>query len=138
MVSDRLKIAQVCWHYGPYHEGISRSVFVLSERLAVDHEVHVFAARFDGEEHDGLHFRRVRVPGWLGWFWVAGFALSSGRMVSKGQFDLVHVHVPCLTRAEVASCHFFPRVMTRWMRSLSGEAKQWLSPADLSPHKKVN
>lgn len=123
-----LKIAEVCWQFGGHQEGISRAVTELSVRLSRQHDVHVFAHAFYGTETKSLHFKKVPVPPRMGWFWALGFSFNSGKMLSKERFDVVHLHVPCFADAQFVSCHIFPRVMLKWVKSLKGQAKRWLTP----------
>ena len=127
-MSNRLKIAQVCWQFGGHQEGISRAVTELSVRLAQQHDVHVFAHGFSGSEGSTLRFRKVPVPPRLGWLWALGFSMSSAMMLRKECFDIVHVHVPCLHQANIVTCHIFPRIMRRWAKSLNREARTWMTP----------
>lgn len=123
----RLKVAQVCWKYGGHHEGISRAVTELSERLSQDCDVYVYAGSFSGVETSSLKFRQVEVPGICGWFWVVFFGINSGRMIPQGDFDIVHLHVPSFALADVVTCHIFPEVMLGWVNSLGKAAREWIT-----------
>lgn len=127
MSRGRPRVGHVCWQYGGHHEGISRAVTELCERLSQNCDVYIYASSFSGYERDSLHFRKVKVSGLLGWLWVVGFGIASGRMLAEDRLDLVHLHVPAFAQADFVTCHIFPEVMLKWTNSLEGEARQLLT-----------
>ncbi|GEM_PF-147722 len=87
-----------------YHKtgGHSRYVAELAERFAGEHEVHVFANRFDGPLHEAIRYHRV--PAWRisSLTTILSFLPLATLRVGRG-FDIVH--------AQGASC-WCPDVVT--------------------------
>jgi UDP-glucose:(heptosyl)LPS alpha-1,3-glucosyltransferase len=102
-----MKIARVVHRYNK-QEGISRGVAEVVEKLAREHEVHVFANSWDDVGDSGIIFHKVpQMPQWPN-RWIAqilGFFIFSARMLKKDRFDIVHLHNSSAYPCDVITCH---------------------------------
>lgn len=102
-----MKIARVLHRYNK-REGISRGVVEVVERLAREHEMHVFAHSWDDNGDSGIIFHRVpQMPQWPS-RWIAqilGFFIFSARMLKQYHFDIVHLHNSSAYPGDVFTCH---------------------------------
>jgi UDP-glucose:(heptosyl)LPS alpha-1,3-glucosyltransferase len=111
----RLRIAIVSPKFGLFG-GAERFAYELTERLSRNdrYEFHVFANRWK-EGSGRVVFHRVPAVRFPRSLRPLGFAWFSGRMVSRGRFDLVHTHERVF-RADVVSIHFVPHA--DWVRDV--------------------
>jgi UDP-glucose:(heptosyl)LPS alpha-1,3-glucosyltransferase len=106
-----MKIARVVQRYNK-QEGISRGVVEVAERLAKEHEVHVFANSWDDYGNSEIIFHKVpQIPQWPSRYiaQIFGFFVSSARMLKQHDFDIVHLHNSSACASDVVSCHGCPR-----------------------------
>lgn len=102
-----MKIARVLHRYNK-REGISRGVAEVAERLAREHEVHVFAHSWDDDGDSGIIFHRVpQMPQWpsRSIAQILGFFIFSARMLKQYHFDIVHLHNSSAYPGDVVTCH---------------------------------
>ncbi len=111
----RLRIAVVVPKFGLIGGG-ERFAYELTERLSRNdrYEFHVFANRWKAGA-GRIAFHRVPAVRFPRFLRPLGFAWFSGRMVSRGQFDLVHAHER-IFRADVVSLHSVPHA--EWVREV--------------------
>jgi len=128
----RLKIAMLVRHYNPSGGGAERYCVELTEQLALQHEVHLFAQTVSGHSpnitvhHIPQWLERPRYINQLLFSWFT-------RKETQGEFDIVHSH-DMVTHANVYTLHV-PCVRTRWTEA-KGIRKilRWLNTL-LSPRK---
>jgi UDP-glucose:(heptosyl)LPS alpha-1,3-glucosyltransferase len=99
----RLRIAFVVHDYHR-HGGQSRYVAELAGRFKREHEVHVFANRFEEADPAGLTYHHV--PAWRrnALATVVSFVLPATLMVSR-RFDVIHAQGLCGLRHNVVTAH---------------------------------
>jgi len=129
-VGRKLRIAVLMRDFIPVR-GAEKYCVELTRRLAREHEVHVFAQAFSGEQILGVHYHRIRrwleKPRWINhWLFARQTRDAVGR-VGRG-FDIVHshdvlgyadvytVHVPCF-RSRYSEAAGLDR-LTLWLRTL--------------------
>ncbi len=99
-ISERLRpfmrIAQFAESYRPVINGAAVAVDAISDALAQEHHVEVFAPRFSGHTDTKLvhRFPSYSFPGHRDYPLAIPFSASIGRHFSKGAFDVVHTHSP--------------------------------------------
>jgi UDP-glucose:(heptosyl)LPS alpha-1,3-glucosyltransferase len=127
-----MKIACITWSYDE-HQGISRCVVELTARLAVEHEVHVFAAESAVEPRPGVHVhtvalrqRRAHLNDW-------DFFFRAGRLLRSSRFDLVHAHFPVWAPTDLYTCHGLARMALRAWRLFPREARRDVPTLGLLP-----
>jgi UDP-glucose:(heptosyl)LPS alpha-1,3-glucosyltransferase len=91
--------------------GTERITSELVDRLSAEHEVHVFAHRFDAAQYPRLRFHRVPALPWPGLATFLSFFVQSGRVLrraerARGRFDVVYSPGPNCAAVEVATAHF--------------------------------
>jgi UDP-glucose:(heptosyl)LPS alpha-1,3-glucosyltransferase len=112
---ERRKVAVVVPKYGTIGGG-ERFVYELTERLARDprYEVHVFANRWRPGSAP-VTFQKVPGVPLPRFLRQAAFAWLAGRLLEKGNFDLVHAH-DRIFRADVFTMHSIPH--ETWVRDV--------------------
>jgi len=128
----RLKIAMLVRHYNPSGGGAERYCIELTEQLALQHEVHLFAQTISGHsENITPHL----IPQWLERPRYINQLLFSWltHKATQGKFDIVHSH-DMVTHANIYTLHV-PCVRTR-LTEAQGIRKilHWLNTL-LSPRK---
>jgi len=128
----RLKIAMLIRHYNPVGGGAERYCVELTEQLAKEHEVHLFAQTVASHsENVAVH----KIPQWLERPRYINQLLFSWftRKATKGKFDIIHSH-DMVSHADIYTLHV-PCVRTRWTESKG--IRKWLRWANtlLSPRK---
>ncbi|WP_435022609.1 glycosyltransferase family 4 protein (plasmid) [Tundrisphaera sp. TA3] len=100
----RLRIAFVIHDYNR-HLGQGRYVAELASRFRADHDVHVFANRFEEPDAAGITYHHV--PAWRpnALATILSFAIPATAM-ARGPFDIVHAQGLCGLRHDVATAHF--------------------------------
>jgi len=96
-----MKIALVTLHYNRQF-GIERYVSELAERLASEHEVHVFASSWADTQDEKITFHRIPVFSSKPSLMTLSFLLSVSSRLLRHDFDIVHNHwgglfVPSIT-----------------------------------------
>jgi len=128
----RLKIAVLIRHYNPTGGGAERYCVELTEQLAQQHEVHLFAQTVSGHSPNvTVH----KVPQWLERPRYINQLLFSWftRKETQGKFDIIHSH-DMVTHANIYTLHV-PCVRTRWTETQGiRKALRWLSTL-FSPRK---
>jgi len=87
-----MKIALVIDRFLPAKGGGERYVQILAEKLAErGHNVTILARRFPPDTPPKrIHYHRIKVPNWPGFFKVLSFARNCREEIEKGDFDIVH------------------------------------------------
>jgi UDP-glucose:(heptosyl)LPS alpha-1,3-glucosyltransferase len=91
--------------------GTERITSELVDRLAAEHEVHVFAHTFDSRGYPGVQFHGVRILRWPGLAGFLSFYAVSERALRRaarahGAFDVVYSPGPNCSAAQVVTAHF--------------------------------
>lgn len=116
MEAPSLRIAHVTATFPPYRGGTGTVCFHNARAVARrGHEVHVWTAALAGappsEQLDGVSVRRLRPLAQLG-----NAALLAGLLPALRPYDLIHLHAPFITGAELAAAaaalHGIPLVMS--------------------------
>jgi len=112
---QRIRIAVVVPKFGLIGGG-ERFAYELTERLSRNdrYDFHVFANRWK-EGAGRIAFHRVPAIRFPRFLRPLGFAWLSGRLVSRGRFDLVHAHERVF-QADVISLHSVPHA--EWVRNV--------------------
>ncbi|MDB5311170.1 MAG: hypothetical protein JWO38_5372 [Gemmataceae bacterium] len=102
-LTDRLRIAFVVHDYHR-HGGHARYTAELAGRFKRDHDVTVFANRFEEPDPTGITYRHV--PAWRAnaLTTIASFILPATALV-RGRFDVVHAQGLCGLRQNVVTAH---------------------------------
>ncbi len=117
-----MKIARVTLFY-ERQTGISRGVAEVVERLAEEHEVHVFASSWDEAAGGRIFFHKV--PAWSNRYSLrkSCFFVASGIMLRRYKFDIVHLHHPSLYQCDVVTCHGLARAGMHAMRTAAKDSR---------------
>jgi len=129
---QRLKIAVLIRHYNPSGGGAERYCVELTEQLALQHEVHLFAQTVSNHSANIVVHQ---IPQWLERPRYVNQLLFSWhtRKATQGKFDIVHSH-DMVTHANVYTLHV-PCVRTRWTETQGiRKVLHWLNTL-LSPRK---
>lgn len=91
-----MRIAQFAESYRPVINGAAVAIDAISDALAEEHHVEVFAPRFPGHVDTKLvhRFPSYSFPGHRDYPLAFPFSASIGRHFSKAAFDVVHTHSP--------------------------------------------
>lgn len=128
-----MRVALVTWAYDK-QQGMGRCVAELAERLARSHEVHIFAPSWATRGAVAVEVHPVPVVFRRWYLMVPAFFLSSGRLLKRHRFDVVHLHVPSHHHAHVVTCHSVPRAGIEYLRGLPAEAGMELPLRQALPH----
>lgn len=102
------------------HGGHSRYVAELATRFKSDHEVHIFANRWEEPDPTGITFHKI--PAWI---WreitkVLTFIIPATLKAPRG-FDIIHAQGLCGMRHDLTTCHFIQPV---WLRELKARGQK--------------
>lgn len=119
-----MKIAFIVHDYHR-HGGHARYVAELASRFKKDHEVHVFANRWEEPNPENITFHKVPAITWKEITKVLSFILPATWMAPKG-FDIIHAQGLCGLRHDLATAHF---IQTTWLSALAkrGLKGGWIS-----------
>jgi UDP-glucose:(heptosyl)LPS alpha-1,3-glucosyltransferase len=101
----RLKIAFIVHDYHR-HGGHARYVVELAERYAKDHEVHVFANRFEVTTSSRIRFHHVPAIRQNALFSILSFVLPASLQTQLSSFDIVHSQGLCGLKQNITTMHF--------------------------------
>ena len=119
---DRLRIAFVVHDYNRVL-GHSRYVVELAERFARQHEVHVFANRFD-DLPDGIVAHRVPALRFSALATIFSFVVPASVMVGRA-FDVVHAQGLTVFSPDVVTAHISNARWYQGRRLLQGDNLSW-------------
>lgn len=71
-------------------DGSARAVNEVAERLAVKHEVHLFARKAEDIDLSAVQWHPVRGPGWPEYADFTSYHFLAGKMLQQHRFDIVH------------------------------------------------
>lgn len=96
-----------------------RYVHELAQRFSRDHEVHVFANRFESDDAENIRFHHV--PAWRAntLTTVLSFAATSTLQI-RGGFDVIHCQGFCGFYGDVFTAHICNRAWDLALRNLEG------------------
>ena len=83
------------------HEGTSRAVLEVAERLASDHEIHLWARRAQDYDESKIQLKRVPGPGWPSVLDLASFVRVADRQLKNSDYDIIHCAGVNTTLADV-------------------------------------
>jgi UDP-glucose:(heptosyl)LPS alpha-1,3-glucosyltransferase len=101
--NDRLRIAFVVHDYHR-RGGHARYTAELASRFKRDHEVTVFADRFEEAEPAGITYRHIPAVRVNALAAIVSFLLPAALLV-RGRFDIVHAQGLCSLRQDVVTAH---------------------------------
>ncbi|MBA2305261.1 MAG: glycosyltransferase family 4 protein [Acidobacteria bacterium] len=119
---ERLRIAFVVHDYNRVL-GHSRYVAELAERFAADHDVHVFANRFEGLPA-GIVAHRVPALRFSALSTIFSFVLPASLMVGS-RFDIVHAQGLTVLSPDVVTAHISNARWLEGRRLLEGKNLSW-------------
>jgi UDP-glucose:(heptosyl)LPS alpha-1,3-glucosyltransferase len=122
MRRERLKIAFVVHDYNRVL-GHSRYVAELAERFAQQHEVHVFANRFEALP-DGIVAHRVPALRFSALATIFSFVVPASMMVGRA-FDVVHAQGLTVFNPDVVTAHISNARWLEGRRLLEGDNLSW-------------
>ncbi len=103
--------------------GHSRYVVELAERFRREHEVHVFANRFDTRGAEGITFHAVPAVRTTALTTVLSFQASASLQLRNGRgFDIVHAQGLATSGANVITAHICNRSWFRAQRALGHDS----------------
>jgi UDP-glucose:(heptosyl)LPS alpha-1,3-glucosyltransferase len=116
------------------HGGHSRYVAELASRFKKNHEVHVFANKWDEPDPIGIKFHKVPALSNRELLKVLTFVLPATWLASRN-FDIIHSQGLCGLRHDVTTAHFIQSV---WLRELKERGQKpsnfiWLWKYLVSP-----
>ena len=122
LMRSRLRIAFVVHDYNRVH-GHSRYVAELAERFAADHEVHVFANRFENLPA-GIVPHQVPALRFSALATIFSFIVPASLMVGRG-FDIVHAQGLTMFGPDVVTAHISNAKWLEGRRQVEGENLSW-------------
>lgn len=122
LMRSRLRIAFVVHDYNRV-QGHSRYVAELAERFAADHEVHVFANRFE-DLPAGIVPHKVPALRFSALATIFSFVVPASLMVGRG-FDIVHAQGFTVFSPDVVTAHISNAKWLEGRRQLEGESLSW-------------
>ena len=122
MRGNRLRIAFVVHDYTRVL-GHSRYVAELAERFAAEHEVHVFANRFEGLPA-GITAHRVPAIRFSALSTIFSFVIPASLMVGRG-FDVVHAQGLTVLKPDIVTAHISNARWLEGRRLLEGRELSW-------------
>jgi UDP-glucose:(heptosyl)LPS alpha-1,3-glucosyltransferase len=120
---DRLRIAYVVHDYHR-RGGHSRYVAELATRFRNDHDIHIYANRFDESDSDRLHFIHVPAIRSSALSTVLSFFLPATLLLKTG-YDIVHSQGFCGWQQDITTCHFIQEAWFEHLRVAQNGVLNW-------------
>jgi UDP-glucose:(heptosyl)LPS alpha-1,3-glucosyltransferase len=105
-----MKIAFVTHDYNR-HGGHARYTAELASRFAINHEVHVYANKWE-EDNSKVIFHKVPAIRWSAFLTVVSFIFPATLMMRKKNFDVIHSQGLCGLNHTITTTHF---IQEKWL-----------------------
>lgn len=104
-------------------DGSARAVNEVAERLAANHEVHLYARKVEDLDLGKVRWHRVPGPGWPEVADFVSYYFAAGRMLSRECYDVVHSIGCNVPEADVITIQNVQPAKRKVLRRFAGEEK---------------